>query len=130
MATSTASAACATCAACVPPMRAMFDVPLKTDPKKKVQVEWELAMPNVTFLFNENKNGKVVSFSCPLECNSLYGKLGLKKGNDDAENANNLGETLAQYFTDNLVTLDVSHHALEFRTKDNKALFTVNLKSN
>ena len=123
MATKATSATCATCAACVPPMRAMFDVPLKTDPNKKVQVEWELALPNLSFLYKENKNGKVVTFTSQLDCNTLFGKLGA--------NAENLGETLAQYFTDNLVTLDcqTKNYVLEFRTKDNKALFTVDLKN-
>ena len=122
----------ATSAVCIPPMRAMFDIPLKTDPNTKFKVEWELAMPYVTFLYNEEKDGEVVAFTSQLESNCLFEKFGIKKGNDEGENANNLGDTLTQYFTDNLVTLEVweeKYYAMEFRTKDNETLFTAYLKN-
>ena len=121
-----------TCAVCIPPMRAMFDIPLKTDPNKKFKVEWELAMPYVTFFYNEEKNGEVVAFTSQLESNSLFEKFGIEKGDDEVENANNLGDTLTQYFTDNLVTLEVweeKYYAMDFITKDNKTLFTAYLKN-
>ena len=131
-ATATATFATAACAVCVPPMRAMFDIPLKTDPNKKFHVEWELAMPNVTFFYNEEKDGKFESFTSQFECNDLYEKFGLKKSNNDLENANNLGDALTKYFTDNLVTLEVletKNYAMEFRKKDDgKAFFQACLK--
>lgn len=112
-------------------MRAAHEVPLKEDAKKKFNVQWELAVPNVTFIYNENKNDTVKHFSTKFDYDCLFEKFGLQKGDDEMTNANNLGNTIAKCFTSNRVTIEpwqVKYYAIEFRGEDGKTLFKAYLK--
>ncbi len=113
-------------------MRSLHEIPLKADATKKFNIEWELAIPNVTFIFNENKDDKMTTFTSKLDYNCLFEKFGLKKGENEATNVNTLANTIVKCFTDNRVTIEpwqVKYYAVEFKGDEDKTLFKVYLKN-
>ena len=110
----------------------MESVPLRDDPSKKFDIEWELAYPNFSFLYRETKDNKTAVFSGKLDYDCLFEKFGIKKGDNENNNANTLVNTIAKCFADNKVTIEPwqkKYHALEFKGEGQKTLFKVYLQN-
>ena len=114
-------------------MRSVHQIPFKSDASKKVDFNWELAFPNVYFTYIETKNDKETIFTSKLDFYCLLEKFGLKKDENDNNNAKTLSETLEKCFEDNRVNIDPWQkifYTVEFKAEDKSTtLFKVFLKN-
>ena len=111
----------------------MQTVPFRGEPTKTVDVEWAIAVPNVSFIYREMKNeDDCIVFSGNLDYVCLLEKFGLKKDENDNTNVNTLLQTISKCFDDNKVTIEVwqkKYYALEFKGENDRTLFKVYLQN-
>ena len=115
----------------VPPVRRIQTVSFKSEPSKKVDVEWAIAIPKVSFFYREKKKENVI-FNGQLDYICLLEKFELKKDENDITNVNTLINTLSKYFDDNKVTIESwqrKYYALEFKGENDRTLFKVYLQN-
>ena len=114
-------------------MRAIHQIPFKTDASKKVDFNWELAFPNVYFTYIETKDGKETIFTSKLDFYCLLEKFGLQKDGNDINNVNALSSTLEKCFEDNRVNIEIwqkKYYTVEFKAEDKETtLFKLYLKN-
>ena len=117
--------------ATLPPARSKHEIPLKSEPTKKFNIQWELAYPNVNFKYPVVKDDKTSNFVGQLEFHCLLEKFGIPKDENESKNANELIKTLLNCFKENKVTLEpwqTKYYAIEFKGEEDKTLFKVFLK--
>ena len=111
----------------------MQTVPFREEPSKKVDIEWAIAVPHVTFSYRKMKNeDEFTLFSEKLDYICLLEKFGIKKDENDNTNVNTLVATLSKCFDDNKVTIESwqkKYYALEFKGENDITLFKVYLKN-
>ena len=101
---------------------------LKEKPEQKVNIQWEISIPNVIFSYtDENK----VVFEEKLDYNCTFEKFGLNQSDEDKKNGFHLQGTITKYFYENKVSLEIyqkKYYAIEFKGEENTTLFKVFLK--
>ena len=112
-------------------MRSIDEIPLKSDPTKKCNLEWQLAYPNMFFSCPETKDGKTVRFTGKVEFDCMLENFGIKKEEIEINNVNHLVDSMSKSFKDNKVTIEPwesKYYAVEFKGEEDKTLFKVYLK--
>ena len=118
----------------IPPLRAQSEVPLKGNPSKKFNIEWDLSYPDVNFSYTEFlDNGKFTTYAGKIGFDDFLEKNSIKKDENVNKNVNAFTKNIFKAFQDYRVSLEVcdeneNSFALEFRDDENKALFKVDLK--
>ena len=124
------------CAVSIPPLRAKNEVPLKGNPSKKFNIEWNLSYPDVNFSYTEFLDiGKFTTYAGKIGFDDFLEKNSIKKDENVNTNLNAFVKIIFKAFQDYRVSLEVSEEnenqnsfALEFKDDENKALFKVDLK--
>lgn len=105
---------------------------LKSNPDQKVNIQWEISIPNVIFSYTD-ENG--ITFEEKLDYNCMFEKFGQKPNDVDKKNGMHLQGLIIRHFYQNKVSLEVNlehgqkkNYAIEFKGEDNSTLFKVFLK--
>jgi hypothetical protein len=103
---------------------------LKSSPDKKINIQWEIAIPNVIFNYTD-ENGVV--FEEKLDYNCMFEKFGMTQKEEDKKNELSLKGTITRYFYQDKVSLEPfqqdKYWAIEFKSEENDTtLFKVFLK--
>lgn len=108
------------------------EVKLRDKPDQKVNIQWEILIPNVIFSYTD-ENGK--TFEEKLDYNCLFEKFGIKQKEEDIKNGLNLQGIITNYFYNDKVSFEISDgkgistRAIEFKGEGNTTLFKVFLKA-
>ena len=108
------------------------EVKLRDKPDQKVNIQWEISIPNVIFYYTD-ENGK--TFEEKLDYNCMFEKFGIKQKEEDIKNGLNLQGIIANYFYNDKVSFEIydgkgiSTRAIEFKGEGNTTLFKVFLKA-
>ena len=107
------------------------EVKLRDKPDQKVNIQWEISIPNVIFSYTD-ENGK--TFEEKLDYNCMFEKFGIKQKEEDIKNGLNLQGIITNYFYNDKVSFEISDgkgistRAIEFKEEGNTTLFKVFLK--
>ena len=108
------------------------EVKLRDKPEQKVNIQWEISIPNVIFSYTD-ENGK--TFEEKLDYNCMFEKFGIKQKEEDIKNGLNLQGIITNYFYNDKVSFEISDgkgistRAIEFKGEGNTTLFKVFLKA-
>ena len=108
------------------------EVKLRDKPDQKVNIQWEISIPNVIFSYTD-ENGK--TFEEKLDYNCMFEKFGIKQKEEDIKNGFNLQGIITNYFYNDKVSFEISDgkgistRAIEFKGEGNTTLFKVFLKA-
>ena len=108
------------------------EVKLRDKPEQKVNIQWEISIPNVIFYYTD-ENGK--TFEEKLDYNCMFEKFGIKQKEEDIKNGLNLQGIITNYFYNDKVSFEISDgkgistRAIEFKGEGNTTLFKVFLKA-
>ena len=108
------------------------EVKLRDKPEQKVNIQWEISIPNVIFSYTD-ENGK--TFEEKLDYNCMFEKFGIKQKEEDIKNGFNLQGIITNYFYNDKVSFEISDgkgistRAIEFKGEGNTTLFKVFLKA-
>ena len=108
------------------------EVKLRDKPEQKVNIQWEILIPNVIFYYTD-ENGK--TFEEKLDYNCIFEKFGIKQKEEDIKNGLNLQGIITNYFYNDKVSFEISDgkgistRAIEFKGEGNTTLFKVFLKA-
>ena len=108
------------------------EVKLRGKPDQKVNIQWEISIPNVIFYYTD-ENGK--TFEEKLNYNCMFEKFGIKQKEEDIKNGFNLQGIIINYFYNDKVSFEISDgkgistRAIEFKGEGNTTLFKVFLKA-
>ena len=108
------------------------EVKLRDKPEQKVNIQWEILIPNVIFYYTD-ENGK--TFEEKLDYNCMFEKFGIKQKEEDIKNGFNLQGIITNYFYNDKVSFEISDgkgistRAIEFKGEGNTTLFKVFLKA-
>ena len=108
------------------------EVKLRDKPDQKVNIQWEISIPNVIFYYTD-ENGKI--FEEKLDYNCMFEKFGIKQKEEDIKNGLNLQGIITNYFYNDKVSFEISDgkgistRAIEFKGEGNTTLFKVFLKA-
>ena len=108
------------------------EVKLRDKPEQKVNIQWEISIPNVIFSYTD-ENGKI--FEEKLDYNCMFEKFGIKQKEEDIKNGLNLQGIITNYFYNDKVSFEISDgkgistRAIEFKGEGNTTLFKVFLKA-
>ena len=108
------------------------EVKLRDKPDQKVNIQWEISIPNVIFSYTD-ENGK--TFEEKLDYNCMFEKFGIKQKEEDIKNGLNLQGIITNYFYNDKVSFEISDgkgistRAIEFKGEGNTTLFKVFLKA-
>ena len=108
------------------------EVKLRDKPDQKVNIQWEISIPNVIFSYTD-ENGKI--FEEKLDYNCMFEKFGIKQKEEDIKNGLNLQGIITNYFYNDKVSFEISDgkgistRAIEFKGEGNTTLFKVFLKA-
>ena len=108
------------------------EVKLRDKPDQKVNIQWEISIPNVIFSYTD-ENGKI--FEEKLDYNCMFEKFGIKQKEEDIKNGFNLQGIITNYFYNDKVSFEISDgkgistRAIEFKGEGNTTLFKVFLKA-
>ena len=108
------------------------EVKLRDKPEQKVNIQWEISIPNVIFSYTD-ENGKI--FEEKLDYNCMFEKFGIKQKEEDIKNGFNLQGIITNYFYNDKVSFEISDgkgistRAIEFKGEGNTTLFKVFLKA-
>ena len=108
------------------------EVKLRDKPDQKVNIQWEISIPNVIFYYTD-ENGK--TFEEKLDYNCMFEKFGIKQKEEDIKNGLNLQGIITNYFYNDKVSFEISDgkgistRAIEFKGEGNTTLFKVFLKA-
>jgi len=108
------------------------EVKLRDKPEQKVNIQWEISIPNVIFYYTD-ENGKI--FEEKLDYNCMFEKFGIKQKEEDIKNGFNLQGIITNYFYNDKVSFEISDgkgistRAIEFKGEGNTTLFKVFLKA-
>jgi len=108
------------------------EVKLRDKPDQKVNIQWEISIPNVIFYYTD-ENGK--TFEEKLDYNCMFEKFGIKQKEEDIKNGFNLQGIITNYFYNDKVSFEISDgkgistRAIEFKGEGNTTLFKVFLKA-
>lgn len=103
---------------------------LKSSPDKKVNIQWEIAIPDVIFNYTD-ENGVVFEEKLDYDC--MFEKFGMKQNEEDKKNELSLKGTITRHFYQDKVSLEPyqqdKYWAIEFKSEENDStLFKVFLK--
>ena len=108
------------------------EVKLRDKPEQKVNIQWEISIPNVIFYYTD-ENGK--TFEEKMDYNCMFEKFGIKQKEEDIKNGLNLQGIITNYFYNDKVSFEISDgkgistRAIEFKGEGNTTLFKVFLKA-
>jgi len=108
------------------------EVKLRDKPDQKVNIQWEISIPNVIFSYTD-ENGK--TFEEKMDYNCMFEKFGIKQKEEDIKNGLNLQGIITNYFYNDKVSFEISDgkgistRAIEFKGEGNTTLFKVFLKA-
>ena len=109
----------------------METVPLKGKPSEKLDIEWCVAFPQVSFIYRKMKeNDDCDVYIEKFDYAVVMKQLGLKKQANDNTNVDTLVNTISKIFNDKKATVEKSqnNYVLELKGGDNKTLLKANLK--
>ena len=105
---------------------------MKENPDQKVNIKWEINIPNVIFSYIDEYG---VVFECAIDYNCMFEKFGIKQKEEDIKNGLNLQGIITNYFYNDKVSFEISDgkgistRAIEFKGEGNTTLFKVFLKA-
>ena len=99
-----------------------------TDDKenKKYEVQYEIDIPVVTFLYKKKCGDKEAVFFQKYSYNSMFEKFGIKKEESDTNNPDKIITALEKCFTTDKVTFEIfqfTKYAIHFRAEDDTTIF-------
>ena len=109
----------------------MESIPLKGKPSEKLEIEWCVAYPLVSFIYRKMKGDDDCDvYIEKIDYAVVMKQLGLKKVENDYTNIDTLVNTISKIFNDKKVTIESSqnNYVLELKGGDNKTLLKANLK--
>ena len=102
---------------------------MKENPDQKVNIKWEINIPNVIFSYIDEYG---VVFECAIDYNCMFEKFGIVQKEEDKKDGMTLKGTMSTYFYQNRVTLERfqqnKYYQIEFTEENGQNLFKITLK--